>query len=311
MTATSLVIGSLVSTRLRLPPAEWYPAGHPDIEVARVALGDGVSLRVLSSGPASGPPVVLVHGWAISAYLWRHTIPALAAAGFRAYAADLPGCGLSDAPTAPGSYTLDAMTTWLARLYDALGLDAAPLAAQSMGARIAVELARRAPARVPRLALYGPAGFGDIAPASAFAPFIPRLPGAIPSLLVTRDMVDFVQRRVHGKLGWFTDRDTDEYWAPTQFPDVVRAQLQMLAEFDWAPHDERALATLATPTMVVFGTADRTVRPVHAERLVRVMPRGRLEWIEGGGHVVMEESPEYVNRQLVAFLREGRGADGA
>jgi pimeloyl-ACP methyl ester carboxylesterase len=274
-------------------------------------LSDGVALRVLSSGPAAGPPVVLVHGWAISAYLWRHTMPALAAAGFRVYAADLPGCGLSDAPTAVGSYTLDAMTSRLARLYDALRLDAAPIAAQSMGGRIAFELARRSPGRVPRLALYGPAGFGDIAPATAFAPFIPRLPGALPALLVTRDMVDFVQRRVHGKLGWFTERDTDEYWAPTQFPDVVRAQLQMLAEFAWAPHEERSLAAFVTPTMVVFGTADRTVRPVHAERLVAAMPNGRLEWIDGGGHVVMEEVPEFVNRQLVAFLQDARGADGA
>ena len=291
-------------SRLRLPPAEWYPAGHPDITVSRVALGDGVAVRLLTAGPEGGDPVVLVHGWAISAYLWRQTIPALATAGHRVYALDLPGCGLSDAPTAPGSYTLDAMATRLRLLYDALGLAAAPIAAQSMGGRVAFEFARREPARVPRLALYGSAGFGDIAPATAFAPFIPRLPGALPSLLVTREMVDFVQRRVHGKLGWFTDRDTDEYWAPTQFPDVVRAQLQMLAEFSWAPHEERALATFTTPTMVVFGTQDRTVRPVHAERLVRAMPHGRMVWIEGGGHVVMEEVPERVNRELCVFLGE-------
>ena len=300
-----------MSSRLRLPPAEWYPAGHADIAVARVALGDGVAVRVLSSGSPAGTPVVLLHGWAISAYLWRHTIPALAAAGHRVYAVDLPGCGLSDVPTAPGSYTLEAMTSRIGLLYDALQLDAAPIAAQSLGGRIAFELARREPARVPRLALYGPVGFGDVAPASAFAPFIPRLPGALPSLLVTREMVDFVQRRVHGKLGWFTERDTDEYWAPTQFPDVVRAQLQMLAEFEWATHDPRTLSTFTTPTLVVFGTADRTVRPVQAERLVRAMPRGRLSWVEGGGHVVMEELPDAVNRELVAFLREGGEADGA
>ncbi len=272
--------------------------------VSRVALSDDVTLRVLAAGPMDGPPVLLLHGWAISAYLWRHTIPALAAEGFRVFAVDLPGCGLSDAPTAPGSYSLDAMATRVGLLLDALGLDAAPIAAQSMGGRLALEFARRSPHRVPRLALYGPAGFGDIAPATAFAPFIPRLPGALPSLLVTREMVDFIQRRVHGKLGWFTERDTDEYWAPTQFPDVVRAQLQMLAEFDWTPHDEHALSRFDTPTMVVFGTADATVRPVHAQRLVAAMPRARLEWIEGGGHVVMEEVPEFVNRQLVRFLRE-------
>ena len=291
-----------MAPRERLLPAAWYPAGHEGIDVSRVALGDGVSLRVLSSGPADGPPVLLVHGWAITAYLWRHTIPALADAGYRVYAVDLPGCGLSDAPTSPGSYTLDTMATRITRLLDALHIDAAPIVAQSLGARVAFEVARRAPSRVPRLALYGPVGFGDIPPARVFMPFIPRLPGALPSLFVTREMVDFVQRRVHGKLEWFTDRDTDEYWAPTQFPDVVRAQLQMLAEFTWETHEEQLLATFQTPTMVVFGTQDATVRPVQAEQLVRAMPHGRMVWIEGGGHVVMEELPEQVNADLLGFL---------
>ena len=56
------------------------------------------------------------------------------------------------------------------------------------------------------------------------------------------------------------------------------------------------------PALVVFGTRDRTVRPVYADRLVSAMPGGRLEWIEGGGHVVMEETPELVNRMLLGFL---------
>jgi pimeloyl-ACP methyl ester carboxylesterase len=57
-------------------------------------------------------------------------------------------------------------------------------------------------------------------------------------------------------------------------------------------------------TQVVFGTRDRTVRPVHAERLSRRSPQGRLEWIEDGGHVVMEEAPERVNAMIVGALRD-------
>jgi pimeloyl-ACP methyl ester carboxylesterase len=293
-----------VSSATHLPPAEWFPAGRDDISVRQVTLPDGVSLRVLESGDAAAPPVLLLHGWAITAYLWRHTIPAIARAGYRAIAIDLPGCGLSSAPDAKGSYSLDRFATRVVALLDALGIDRLPIAAQSMGGRIALEVARLVPHRVTKLALYGPVGFGDVSPMQPFAPFIPKLPGDLPSLLVTRRMVDIVERRVHGKLGWFTERDTDEYWAPTQFPDVVRAQLQMLVEFQWKRLRPEDLALITMPTMVVFGTQDRIVRPGPTEQIVAAMPNAQLRWIENGGHVVMEETPELVNAELTAFLAQ-------
>jgi pimeloyl-ACP methyl ester carboxylesterase len=256
---------------------------------------------VLEAGATGAPAVVLLHGWGVSAYLWRHTIPALAGAGWRVFAPDLPGHGLSDAPTASGSYALRAFADRVDSLLEALGASGAPLVAQSMGGRIAIEVARRG--RTPALALFGPVGLGDVNPAHVFAPFIPTIPGEFPSLLVTRGMVEMVQRRVHGKLGWFTERDVDEYWAPTQFPQIVRAQLQMLREFTWSTLERQDLAAVTMPTLVVFGTRDRTVRPERAERLAAALRRGRFEWIEGGGHVVMEEAPERVHALLVEFLR--------
>lgn len=285
----------------RLPPDQWFPAGWPGISARRVTTAQGFGFRVVEAGPRDGPPVVLLHGWAISAYLWRHTIAGLAAAGFRAIAPDLPGHGLSDAPDARGSYTLSAFTQRVAALMEALGVAEAPVVAQSMGGRIAVALAMRA--RATRLALFGPVGFGDVTPATAYAPFIPEFAGDIATALVTRQMVETVQRRVHGKLGWFTDRDVDEYWAPTQSPAVVRAALQMLREFTWVPLAPDEIAAIACPTLVVFGTGDKTVKPDRAQQAVAALPKGRLEWIEGGGHVVMEEAPERVNTMLVEFLR--------
>jgi pimeloyl-ACP methyl ester carboxylesterase len=248
----------------------------------------------------------MLHGWAVSAYLWRHNIKPLAAAGYRVHVPDLPGHGLSDAPSARGRLTLDRLTESLSMLLDALDIDRAAVVAQSMGARIALELARREGARVSRLALFGPVGFGALPPHRALVPFVPSLPGALPSMFVTRGLVELVQRRVHGKVkgGWFTNRDVDEYWAPSQFPEIVRAQLQILREFDWEPLEAAALATLQMPTLVVFGTLDRTVRPANAVRLVSALPAGRLEWIVGGGHVVMEEVPERVNAMLLAFLQD-------
>jgi pimeloyl-ACP methyl ester carboxylesterase len=270
--------------------------------VRRVILPSGLGLRVLEAGPTDGAPVLLIHGWAISAYLWRHNIAALAASGYRVHAVDLPGHGASDAPLEKGSYTLESLTDNVAALLDVLSLERAAVVAQSMGGRIALELARRH--RVTRLALFGPVGFGTVSPAREFAPFLPKIPGALATMLIPRELVELTQRRVYGKLGWFTDRDVDEYWAPTQSPGVVQAAMQMLREFDWEPLSATMLAEITTTVLVVFGTLDGTVRPVHAEELVKALPHGRLEWIEGGGHVVMEESPEMINRIILEFLRE-------
>jgi pimeloyl-ACP methyl ester carboxylesterase len=267
-----------------------------------VVLPNGLSLRVLESGPAGGTPLLLIHGWAISAYLWRHNISTLAAGGYRVFAIDLPGHGLSDAPLAKGSYTLESFADSLTGLLDVLALGRAAVVAQSMGGRIALELALRD--RVSRLALFGPVGFGHVSPARDLAPFLPNLPGSLATLLVPRELVELVQRRVYGKIGWFTERDIDEYWAPTQFPAVVQAAMQMLREFEWKQLPPAVLAKVPTPTMVVFGTLDSTVRPVQTDELMKAMPLGRLEWIEGGGHVVMEEVPEVVNTLLLDFLRE-------
>ncbi len=52
----------------------------------------------------------------------------------------------------------------------------------------------------------------------------------------------------------------------------------------------------------MFGTRDRTVRPRRTAELVSQLPKGRLEWVADGGHVLMEEVPEQINATLIEFL---------
>lgn len=275
--------------------------------VRRLRLASGPEVRVLEAGAPDAPVLLLVHGWAVSAYLWRHNIKPLAAAGHRVLAVDLPGHGLSDAPSAPGSYTVQAFARYVLETLDACGVARAAVAGQSMGGKVAVQAALDAPERVSQLLLYGAVGFGLIPPWQALSPLLPMPPGGWISRLIPREAIAFVQHRVYGKLGFFTERDVDEYWAPTQFPAVVRAQLQMLQEFQWGLWDEATLQRLRTPTHVIFGTRDRTVRPRHAEALARALPQGRITWIPDGGHVVMEEVPAQVNAQMIDDLSRFRG----
>ncbi len=58
---------------------------------------DGIAYR--EAGPEDGPPVLLLHGFPESSYMWRDLLPALAGAGCRAIAPDFPGYG--DSPADP------------------------------------------------------------------------------------------------------------------------------------------------------------------------------------------------------------------
>jgi pimeloyl-ACP methyl ester carboxylesterase len=288
----------------RLPPAEWWPAGVAGLTARQLMLADGSAVRIVEAGPRAGPPVLLVHGWGVTAYLWRHNVLPLAAAGHRVIAMDLPGCGLSDVPKGEGRFTLARLSEGIGAVLDALGIARAAIVGQSMGGKIVAQFAMDHPERVQKLILFGPVGFGLIPPWQALAPVLPSLPADLYTWFVPRAVVSFVQHRVYGKLGWFTERDVDEYWAPTQFPAVVKGQFQALREFSWALWDKASLARLKTPTHVIFGTRDRTVRPKNAEELAAALPNGRLTWIKDGGHVVMEEIADRVNSMLLDDLRE-------
>jgi predicted alpha/beta-fold hydrolase len=67
---------------------------------------NGISLHVAEQGPASGPVVLLLHGFPELWLSWRHQMVALAARGFRALAPDLRGYGDSSAPADPAAYSI-------------------------------------------------------------------------------------------------------------------------------------------------------------------------------------------------------------
>src|SRR5258708_3171115 len=110
---------------------------------------DGVSLHVEDHG--SGKPVLLLHGWPDSSYLWRNQIPFLVANGFRAIAPDQRGFGRSDRPEGVAAYSLQNAVADLVGILDVLGIDAADIVAHDWGASVAWLTATAHPNRVRRL----------------------------------------------------------------------------------------------------------------------------------------------------------------
>lgn len=109
---------------------------------------NGIDMAVYEMGPKDGQPVVLVHGWPELAFSWRHQLPALAAAGYRAIAPDMRGFGRSSRPEAVEDYDIVHLTGDLAGLLDALGLKTAVFAGHDWGGLVVWPLAVLHPARV-------------------------------------------------------------------------------------------------------------------------------------------------------------------
>jgi pimeloyl-ACP methyl ester carboxylesterase len=85
----------------------------------------------------TGPLVLLVHGFPESWYSWRHQLPALAAAGYRAVAIDVRGYGRSSRPEAPTAYRILELVEDNVAVVEALGEESAIVVGHDWGANIA------------------------------------------------------------------------------------------------------------------------------------------------------------------------------
>src|SRR4029453_8766589 len=128
------------------------PAGAPArIPRARTVPAHGVDTFYLEAG--DGPPVVLLHGLGATNSSMLPTLADLSD-DHRVLAPDLPGFGESSKPFRayhPGYYA-----AWLHEFLDVAGVERAVLVGNSMGGRVAIEMALRHPARVERLVLFAP-----------------------------------------------------------------------------------------------------------------------------------------------------------
>jgi epoxide hydrolase A/B len=96
---------------------------------------NNIKMHYVEAG--SGPVVVLCHGWPESWYSWRHQIPAVAAAGFRAIAPDQRGYGQTDAPQQIESYNIFNLVGDIVGLVNSLGVSDAILIGHDWGAPVA------------------------------------------------------------------------------------------------------------------------------------------------------------------------------
>jgi len=291
-----------------LSPAEMFPAGNEKTVARSVPLITETRVRVLESGisVSADVDVVMLHGWVASAYSFRHELESLPSLGVRCVAVDLRGFGLSDKPAARGSYSLAAYVADLDALLDELPATRVVLMGHSMGGGIALAYALSRPDRVRGLVLVCPTG---IVPVSFV--HLPRLmPRTIASMadgrLAPRMLVGWILRHLaYSDPSRVTERDVDEYWAPTQLPGFALAARASAEEFDWRPFSETQLARLDTPTLVILGRKDRLIRDAGAA--ASTIPGATVRELNAG-HVVHEERPDEAHQLVASFLNQVRHA---
>ncbi|MEV0258279.1 alpha/beta hydrolase [Streptomyces sp. NPDC050732] len=88
-----------------------------------------------------GPLVLLVHGFPESWYSWRHQLPAIAAAGYRAVAVDVRGYGRSSRPAEVSAYRMLDLVEDTVSVVHALGEETAVIVGHDWGATVAAHAA--------------------------------------------------------------------------------------------------------------------------------------------------------------------------
>ncbi|MDB4907931.1 MAG: hypothetical protein JWO05_2715 [Gemmatimonadetes bacterium] len=277
-----------------------YPAGRDDVRVRWLTLPNRLRIRVAECGPAEGRVVLLLHGWGGCIYMHRFMMPALAKAGYRAVAIDLPGHGLSDKPRAASSYRCEAMVATLELVLDALALSSITIVGQSLSGRLALELATRGSGRVRALALIGPVGLGFVRKVRLARFATPRFTIPFAQYFVTRGLVKRLLVEAYSSVDRVQDEEVEEYWAPSQFRGYARAMRALLHEFDWKVLGPDRLAAIAVPTVVIIGGADRLVSKVQSRS--SMLPHAQVVVIAEGGHNVNETHPDATHTALLALL---------
>ncbi len=257
----------------------------------------------------AGEPLLLVHGFPTSSFLWSRTVP-LVPPGYRVVVPDLLGFGRSDPPQSgrPGSdLSVAGHARRLIRLLDVLGIQRVTAAGHGIGASIALEMCATDSDRIGRLALVNPVTdlSGGGAHSSVLRTVIPML-RALPSrmLLATlrrRVVRLYADAAAHGPA-------VDRYLRPFRGSKGAAAMLAHLRALTAGERTQAEAAELSRlvsassrPVAIVCGHGDVLVPPSAGQQLcARLAGSSFLE--VAGGHFSPEESPEQVAAALGALL---------
>ncbi|MEM9514765.1 MAG: alpha/beta hydrolase [Actinomycetota bacterium] len=283
---------------------------------ARTVTANGLDIEVFECG--EGPLAVCAHGFPDSAHTWRHLLPALANAGYRAVAPFTRGYAPTAIP-ADGAYQVGAQTADLNALHDVLGGHGdAVVIGHDIGAAVANCAAASAPERwskvvtmaVPPGPAFVTALTSDLAQVKrSWYMFFFQQPLA--------DMVVAAEELAFIDMLWAD-------WSPgfTATDDVAAAKRSLAGEDRLAAAlgfyraafgdglrvdaydaiEATAADPLPQPTLHLHGATDGCIGADVAELARTLSPWVHVEIIDGVGHFLHLEQPAVVNERIIDFL---------
>jgi pimeloyl-ACP methyl ester carboxylesterase len=275
---------------------------------------NGVRLHVAKAG-ASGPPVLLLHGYPQHWYAWRHVITQIAG-DHRVYALDLRGAGQSDAPRR--GYDAATLAADVLAVLDALGLPAVTLAGHEWGGWLGFHLALAAPERFTGLV-----AVNTPHPWLPVRKLLPQMWRFWYTALLEYPLIGAWVIRRTGVLAWLLRRgrpglpstEVEVFADPAREPARARAGQQL--HWQAVRHDipRRMFGgyrhqQLSVPAMLLAGERDFALSPRsltgagrHADDLV-------IRVIKDAGHYLPEERPGTVAAAIREKAPDELGAAG-
>jgi pimeloyl-ACP methyl ester carboxylesterase len=273
--------------------AQW-PVPYTELDVP-TSFGD---THVVASRPESAPPVVLLHALFATATSWYRMVGSLSQ-HFRTYAVDVPGEANKSRPTRLIA-SLEDYVRWFTELMEGLRMSHTDLVGNSFGGFIATYIAMRAPERIRRLVLIGPAAtihsmlpfyVNMFIPKALFLLF-PWLPGQRRS---TRNSIDWMHAGLPADATW------------TKLFVLTMRHGRMTSRVFPRVYTREEFAMIKAPTLLILGDRERIYsvdKAIDAAR--RLMPAIRVRIIPRAHHITALAQPEVVNASLLEFLKEDR-----
>ncbi len=254
--------------------------------------------EAIPDGRERGDPVLCLHGFPETSYMWRHLLPAIASNGHRAVAPDFPGFGASAADP-PASW--ERLVEFTERFVVSLGLDRVVLVVHDWGGLIGLRWACDHPGRVAALVI-SDSGFFPDGSWHGMAQGL-RTPEVGEEMLAGLDRASFGQLMAASSSG-LEEGALDEYWRSLGREEGRRATLEMYrsGDFEKLRPYEGALASLGVPTLLLWGERDEFAPLAGAHRFRREIPGARLEVVEGAGHFIYADAPERCAEAVVGFI---------
>jgi len=265
-----------------------------------------VRLHIEDSG-GSGRPVVLIHGWPLSAQAWKPQISALREAGYRVVAYDRRGFGSSDKPESDYSY--DTLSDDLQHVMDQCNLQGVTLVGFSMGGgEVARYIARHGESRVHSVVF-----------AAAVTPYLMKTTDNLQGPLTPEKAREKSAAFERDRSAYF-DEFTKAFFSVDGVLQVTESQRReaialceqsaqhaALACMDsFATTDFREdLKRLTVPVLVIHGGSDAIVPFEGSGQLThRAVLHSKLVKVDGAPHGLNLSHASAFNEALLSFLRK-------